>query len=1717
MEDKIRETSQSTEHFTDNEQDKLLTVWNVTATDYPDKQCIHQLFEAQVQRSPDHIAVIYQNEQLTYRELNWLANQLGHYLQTLGVGPEVLVGICVERSLEMIVGLLGILKAGGAYIPLDPGYPAQRLSFILQDTKVSILLTQEQLRPKLPKCEARLISLDVGWQETDQHSSANVISGARPENLAYVIYTSGSTGKPKGSLISHRSLVNHCSAFIAQFDLQPEDRILQFASISFDASAEEIFPSLLTGSTLILQPEKIIDFLHFSSFLTRERLTILNLPTAYWHLWVTQLNHQTPLIPPSLRLVIVGGEKVSAEHFMDWSTSISDTIRWANTYGPTETTITATIYESSSSRKALEEGCIPIGRPISNVQVYVLDTQLQPVPIGVTGELYIAGVGLARGYLNHPELTAERFIPNPFSNEPGGRLYKTGDLVRYLADGNLEFVGRVDHQVKLRGFRIELGEIETLLVRYPGVREAVVIVREDVPDDKRLVAYLLADPALATSEKLLRSYLLEQLPSYMIPAAFVFLEAYPLTPGGKVDRRVLLVFNEHSPEKTEVSTIFRTPIEELIVLIWMKVLGLKQLSIQDNFFELGGHSLSALQIISRVREAFQVDVPLRYLFDMPTVADLTMYVEIALKKGLQLQNLAKLSREHSSFLPLSFAQQQMWLLDQLVPNNPAYAVPIAVQLVGRLDVVILEQSLNEVVKRHEALRTNFTVINEQPVQVVDPSSQIQLTRLDLGVLSDAEQRAEIQQLISQEVQRPFDLRCDPLIRALLFQLNGEKHVLFINMHHIISDGWSVGVLLHELTVLYQAYSQGQSSPLQELPIQYADFAVWQRQQLQGEILENKLTYWKSQLKGVPSLLQLPTDRPRPSVQTFHGASFPFTLSKTLLQALKPLSQQSGATLFMVLLAAFQVLLWHYTGQDDIVVGTPVANRVLSETEPLIGFFVNTLVLRTNLSGNPTFAELLRRVREIALGAYVHQDLPFEKLVEELRPERDLSYNPLFQVMLVLQNAPTENIELQGIQLSTIEVKGETAQFDMTFDLTEMFEGISGSIEYNTDLFDTTTVARMAIHWQTLLEGVVRNPDRPIGYLPILSEVEQQQILLDWNNTAADYPKLSCVHQLFEKQVRHTPEAIAVVFQDKQLTYLQLNERANQLAHYLQELGVGPEILVGLCMERSIDLVIALLAVLKAGGAYVPLDPNYPKERLTFILEDAQISVLLTQEQLILGLSSCEAIKVSLDAERKVTSQYSSVNLDSGVKPENLAYIIYTSGSTGRPKGVLITHRGICNVAKAQLQTFNVQLGNHILQFSSLNFDASIYEILMALLAGASLHMGTTDVLHPGPALGRFLRDQAITHITLTPSVLKMMTVEDFPKLQIIISAGEVCSDDVVTHWVRYHRFFNAYGPTEATIWVSVIECSIDNSGSTIGRPISNVQVYVLDTQLQPVPIGVTGELYIAGVGLARGYLNHPELTAERFIPNPFSNEPGGRLYKTGDLVRYLADGNLEFVGRVDHQVKLRGFRIELGEIETLLVRYPGVREAVVIVREDVPDDKRLVAYLLADPALATSEKLLRSYLLEQLPSYMIPAAFVFLEALPLTSNGKLDHRLLPKPEHNGAELKNFYTAPRNPIEELLSEIWTEVLNVEQVGIYDNFFELGGHSLLATQVLSRVRDTFQVDIPLRSLFDAPTVAKLAADIVQRLTEILDNDTLTEILTELEQLSEDEVRAMHDTEK
>jgi amino acid adenylation domain-containing protein len=1665
------------------------------------EQSIAQRFEQQVSRYPDRLAVKTKNHRLSYAALNKVANRVARALLAQRSEGAESIALLLEHDAPMIAAILGVLKAGKVYVPLDPSFPYARNAYILEDSQAGLIITNNEnrsLAESLSENRHSLINID---ETGATFSDENIDLPISADNLANIIYTSGSTGQPKGVVQNHRNLLHVAMRYTNGLQIMAEDRLTLLQSYSVAGSASNMFGALLNGASLFPFNVKEEGPIELADLLIEEEITVYHSVPTVFRQFANTLTGKEEF--PGLRLVRLGGEPVSAGDVQLYKRYFPSDSIFVNSYGASEAA--SVLRYSVDKDTEISDAVVPVGYPLGDVDILLLDDEGAAVGCNHVGEIAIKSRHVSPGYWRRPDLTRAAFVTDP--QDEGGWVYRTGDLGYLQPDGCLVVTGRNDFRVKIRGFRIEVAEIERALRGLAKIKEAAVVAHDDQHGEKQLVAYVVSEREQVPTIGELRGFLKDKLPDYMVPSAFVVLDALPLTPNGKLDR---LALPAPSLARLELDTDFVAPrnaLEEQLVEIWVEVLGVTRVGVYDDFFELGGHSLRVTQLVSRVREVFQVELPLLSLFEEPTIAGLAERIEEARRgaQGLTAPPLLPASRDAQ--LPLSFSQQRMWLLDQLEPGNPAYHISHALRLSGTLDAEALKRSLEEIVSRHEALRTTFATVNGEPVQVISPTMDVTLPVEDLGGMPQAEREAEAKRLALEEKRRPFDLERGPLFRAGLLRLGEEEHVLLISMHHVVSDGWSMGVFWREFGALYRAFSRGETSPLAELPIQYADYALWQRQWLTGEVLEEQLSYWKGQLADMGAL-ELPTDHPRPAVQSHRGARQELVLPESLTRALNELSRREGTTLFMVLLGAFQALLARYSGQEDIAVGSPIAGRTRAETEELIGFFVNTLVMRTDLSGDPSFREALSRVREVALGAYDHQDLPFEKLVEELRPERDLSRTPLFQVFFALQNVPRQALKLPNLTLERQKDESSTVAFDLSLLLSEQAQGLKGYLEYSADLFDDGTIERMISHFQTLLEGIVEDPDRRLSELEVLSEAERHRLLFEWNETATEYPRDRCIHTLLEEQAERTPDAVAVTLEDQQLTYRELNRRANQLAHHLRALGVGPEVLVGICVERSLEMVVGLLGILKAGGGYVPLDPSYPATRLKFILGDARAPVLLTQERLVERLPDEHGAEVvRLDADWPAIARKAEENVASNATADNIAYVIYTSGSTGQPKGVMIEHRALSSYVAAAIAAYEITVSDRVLQFASLSFDASVEEIFPSLTCGGTLVLRSDRMIDSMQRFVRECTECAISVLDL-PTAFWHELVLAFegegltlpPSVRLVIIGGENALAERVAQWhshtaqtARPARLINTYGPTEATVVATSCELRPGANDDPardevpIGRPLGNARIYILDGALNPSPIGVPGELHVGGSGLARGYINRSELTSERFFADPFNDAPGARLYKTGDVARWRTDGNIEFVGRVDDQVKIRGFRVEPGEVEAVLVQHPALRGTAVLARMDTSGDERLVAYVVPQRQPAPTARELGGYLKEKLPEYMVPSAFVTLDGLPLTPSGKIDRRSLPAPGQSDIQAENAYAEPRTPVEEQLVEIWEEVLGLERVGIHDDFFELGGHSLLAMRIVARVREVFQVELPLLSLFEEPTIAGLALTVTQMQAE------------------------------
>ncbi|WP_223636166.1 non-ribosomal peptide synthetase [Corallococcus sp. EGB] len=1645
------------------ERQQVLVTWNQTRAEYPRDATIPRLFEAQARRTPEAVAVVSGEQRLTYQQLELRANRLAHRLRKLGVGPESRVGLCVERTADVVVGTLGILKAGGAYVPLDPSYPKERLGWLLEDADGPALVMHSRLREFLPAFTAQAVCLDTDADLQEGPSTPPSVE-VHPENVAYLIYTSGSTGRPKGVAVTHRNAVAFLTWATETFTEEETKAVLAATSLNFDLSVFELFAPLIRGGSVVV----VQNALSLAEAKPDAEVTLINtVPSA-----MAQLV-KLGAVPLSAQVINLAGEALP-ETLTKAVYALPSVKKLYNLYGPSEDTT-----YSTWSLVGREE--VPnIGRPLTNTRAYVLDKFLQPVPVGVAGELYLAGEGQARGYLQRPELTAEKFLPEVYGPE-GSRMYRTGDRVRYRADGVLEYLGRVDFQVKVRGFRIELGEVESALRQQEAVKDAVVVAKGEGAE-KHLVAYVAPKAGATIEAQVLRTRLRQRLPEYMVPGTVVVLEALPLNANGKVDRKALP--EPDAPASVSTYEAPRTALEAKLAAIWAEVLRVPRVGVQDDFFALGGHSLLATQVVSRVRTETGVELPLRALFEAPSVASLASRIEGGSHPRQAVRRPPLVPVHRTGPLPLSFAQQRLWFLDRLQPGSVHYNIPAALRLDGPLSAEALSRSLQELVHRHEALRTTFHAREDgEPVQHPHPHVELVVPLVELRHLPEAEQPEEVRRLAQEEARKPFDLSRPPLMRATLLRLSEQRHVVLVTLHHIVSDGWSNRILVEELGALHAAFSREQPSPLRPLPLQYADYAAWQRDWLRDEVLEQQVQWWKQQLDGVPHALELPTDKPRPAVQTYRGARVPVVLSEKVAQGLKALCQQEVVTPFMALLALWQILLAFCSGQEDFAVGSPIAGREHEQLEGLVGFFVNTLVLRAYVDRRDSFRQVLRRVKEVALGAYAHQDLPFEKLVEELKPARDPSRSPLFQTVFTLQDPAPWSPRADALTMHALDVEDTTAKFDLELNLAESSDGFVGTLGYNTDLFEPRTATRMAERLRMLAEGLVARPGAPLGAVSLLTEAERQQVLVEWNATAAEYPRDSTLPSVFQQVVARFPEKVAVEFGDSRLTYRELDARANQLAWHLCSLGVTADARVAVALERSLDLVVSLVAILKAGAAYVPLDPAYPRSRLDAMVEDARPHVLLTSRALLSRLP-CENLRPVVLEELALDSLPTHAP-SSGALPQSLAYIDFTSGSTGRPKGVGTPHAA---VLRTLLGVDYARFGpdETLLLMAPLAFDASTLEVWGALLHGAKLAVFPAHPPADPLELERVLVRHSVTTLWLTAGFFSQLVDSHLPALRSlrqVLTGGDVVSAPHVRRVLELLGLpvIAGYGPTETTVFATshrFTHASQVGTSVPLGRPLGNTQVYVLDASGHPLPPGVQGELYVGGDGLARGYVGQPALTAERFVPDPFSSTPGARLYRTGDLARWREDGVLEFLGRADAQVKVRGFRIELPEIEAALRSHPDVREAVAVVREDVPGDKRLVAYVVAAASLDMAE--LRSFLKHRLPDYMVPSALGHLDALPLSSNGKVDLQALPALE---TSTSGSHVTPRTSLEEQLARSFTEVLRVPRVSITDNFFELGGHSLLALRLIASIRVHTGHALPMAALFQYGTVEQLARRLQQ----------------------------------
>ncbi len=1652
--------------FITSEEKEILDQINVCGFKDTEKFCLHKLFEKQADTSPNAVALEYENNTLTYKILDEQSNQLANFLIKKGIKPEIPVAISMERSLELIVGLLGILKAGGAYVPIDPAYPKERINFMLTDSGAPILLTQKHLKNESYDFKGLIIYFEdyLGLIESESKLSPNIV--VEPENMAYIIYTSGSTGVPKGAINTHKGIVNYISRLQEYYKLSQEDIALQKTPISFDVSVREIFLPLTTGARLVLAKHNSHkDSSYLIDLIVSKKITFLSFVPSQLNLFLSEKNVTEC---QSIRQVVCSGEALSISLQKLFFEKLNAELD--NLYGPTEAAVDVTRWQCLKDQNM---NSVPIGKPIPNNKIYILDDYNKIVPIGIPGEICIGGIQLARGYLNRENLTTEKFIPDPLSPEPDGRIYKTGDLGRILNDGTIEYIGRKDNQVKIRGFRIELGEIEAILESIEAVQSTLVIGKEFGTGDIRLIAYLIPAENQILDENNIKNILAEKLPDYMIPSYFVVIDKFPLTPNGKIDRKKL-----PDPEislfhrKSEFSTATNHTEYKLIEL-WKQILKINSISIDYNFFDLGGNSLLATRLVISIENTFNKKLSLLEIFKTPTVRQIAEKLQQTENKAIDLIPLKKVERPNK--IPLSFAQQRLWFLDQLEPSNPVYNIPLAFKIEGKIEIAILQKAINSIISRHEVLRTRFIIEDGIPYQDIVEHLELQIQLIDLSGEDEQSKNDRVHTKLKSDARHIFDLSMGPLIVAKIYKLSSFEHVLFILMHHTVSDGWSNTVFVKELNQFYSSSINNSDPNLSKLSVQYADYSVWQRDWLKNENYDRQLDYWKKQLNGELPTLSIYTDYPRPPIQSYSGNLIQFDIEKELFGDLSLLGMKENVSVFMIILAALNALIYRYSGQTDISVGSPIANRIRSELYEMIGFFANTIIYRNQFSDNSTFTELLQSVRETCLAAYENQDIPFEKLVEELKPDRDISRTPLFQIMLAYQEDKEEYELSSGLSLKPVYVDSGTSRTDITLHVFNSGTKLNCALEYSDKLYKPDTMKRFINNFINLLKQISKNPVQNISNVPAIETSELNRILYEWNDNKMIYPQGFTIIGLFENQVNKAPDGIALEYDGKEYTYSEINSRANKLAHYLKESGVVPEVTVGIFMNRNVDMIVGILAVLKAGGAYVPLDPNYPINRIKYILADSKAEILISNSNLEETLTDIKVQKlISIEKEREKIDGLEDSNPGSTANENNLAYIIYTSGSTGTPKGVAIEHRSAVALIMWAGNVFKKDELKGVLASTSICFDLSIFEMFVTLSYGGKVVL-VENALH----LSYLRPGSNLTLINSVPSIISQLIQQTtIPEtVKVINLAGEPLKQELVEKIYRstsVEKVYDLYGPSEDTTY-STYTLRTPGGYETIGKPINNTQLYILDKNLQPLPQGAPGEIHLGGSGLARGYYEKKDLTKEKFIDNPFSK--GSRLYKTGDFGRFLENGDVQYLGRLDNQVKIRGFRIELGEIEKRLTKHPSVKEAVVIVKEIRENDKQLIAYTIPSDSNVGYEEL-KSFLKAELPDYMIPSFIVKLEKFPLTPNAKIDRKSLPDPADIKTVTGDNFVEPGDELELKLAAIWKKLLGIKKISIKDDFFKLGGHSLLAAQLFALIEKTLGKNLPLATLFKAPTIEQIA---------------------------------------
>ncbi len=1662
--------------ITDQEYDQTIRVWNDTKKTYPKEKCIHHLFEEQAIRTPNTIAVEFENEQLTYAGLNAKANQLAHYLFSIGACENQTVALFVERGLDMITGLLAISKTGATYLPLDPIYPKARLSLIVNDAKPVIFLTQRSLTDSIPDTLAKTIFLDDKSYYSETLTDNLTFGNSR--KAAYILYTSGSTGVPKGVPITQMAVVNLVYSMRKLLEFTAKDILLAVTTISFDIAELEMYMPLFTGAKLVIATqETATDMELLAEKIEASGATIFQAtPVTFKMLMINSWKGKKDL------KLIIGGEALSKELIRELLPICNGV--W-NSYGPTETAIYSVV-RNLTVEDAAGEGYVPIGKPLDNTKLYVLNRKLVPVPVGIPGELYIGGDGLSPGYLNLPEMTDERFILNPFGTHPEEKIYKTGDLVQYFNDGNLVFLNRVDSQVKIRGFRIELGEIESAISQFQGIKDNVVIVREDTPGDKKLVGYLILNEPEGIDLTDLRHFLTTKLPDYMVPTAFMVMDQFPVTLNGKVDRKRL-----PAPEETmsQVTADYVAPVsdtEKQLVSIWSEVLKIENIGITDNFFELGGNSLIAAMLLTRINRVINIRLPMRLLFQKQTIQEIAKELERqkpSKDASGSAQTIPHLENS-TDVSPLSPGQKRLWFVENFEPGNRAYNLPFDYKIKGELDPSILEKSFQELINRHESLRTVLKSEEGVPFQKVMDSFDFKLVVVNLDKLPESDRNNAVSKHSMENEMHNFDLETGPLLIVKLLKVKINEWLLLLNIHHVISDGWSVKILVDELGLIYTALKQNMEISLPVLPITYTDFSKWQNEWLKSNDCKKELDFWINELKGAPDLLQLPMDFQRPKNQTYDGDEVNFVLDQQTTGQLRSFSQEHRGSLFLTLLSIFNTLISRYALQEEFLIGIPIAGRIYEEQEYLVGMLINNFPVRITPLDQMTFTEMYEMSRKKFFTAYENQKLPIDRIVEELKVTRTPNISPLFQVMFNFLDMFDEEILLGDSSMVMIDKRRHISQFDLSLHIYGTAGKLNCVLEYNTNLFKRSRMERMAGHFMQLVNSLMMKPDQKIRQIPLLTDNEKKVIFEDWNATKVDFPENQCIHQLFETQVTKTPDKVAVRDEKRQMTYTGLNQKANKLARYLHKSGAVEGSLVAICMERSTDILVALLAVQKSGCTYIPLDPIYPKDRLALILEDGNPVVMLTERKLLGSLPETTAKNIFIEEVDAYLNE-SGENTDFKVTPETIAYLIYTSGSTGKPKGVQIQQRALVNFIASMAKKPGIAADDIMLAVTTISFDIAGLEMYLPITYGASVFVASHETSMNPDLLIERIEDTGATILQATPVTFRMLNSAEWggSKKLKILCGGEAMPKELAYDLIRKcEELWNMYGPTETTVWSTVEKVVINDNDKigyiNLGKPIDNTFVYVLNPEFQPIPVGYPGELFIGGDGLAKGYFNLPEMTRDKFLPDPFAKVPGARMYRTGDLVQQTEEGKLEFLNRVDSQVKIRGFRIELGEIESALTQWDTIKDNVVIVREDTPGDKKLVAYIIKKDQGETDLVELRQFLKTKIPEYMVPTAFVFIEQFPLTPNGKIDRKALPSPLEVAPQEAKAYVGPRTEIENKLAKIWEDVLKVPRIGIDENFFEIGGHSMLAVTLMVKIEKELGTRLPLSVLFDHSNIEEMA---------------------------------------